>query len=143
MRTQLLLTLALGLSGGAVAQSPTVGATDAPDTLNLACEGDWYKGGSGTGGFARMYVKIDGAGGVVQMPEPLSAPSRQKRDGWDPLQDVVVGETAITAKVRVNMLAHARIEIDRVHGEIDISGPVGVYAGSCKPYDPDVVRRAF
>ena len=144
MRRYLLAAMTLGFCSAAIAQ-PSDATAGASSALNLSCEGEWWKSGGtvGRSGDGRVRLKLDGAQGTVQLPEALSAPSRNSVDGWIPLQDLVIADEQITAKIRFNMIASARIEIDRTNGVLNFSGSPGNFEGDCRPYDPAVLERAF
>ena len=142
MRLYLAATLVC-LSASVLAQSPADDLA-APFALNLACEGGGLTAGS-TGYTGYVYLKISGDGGSVQLPSAILPQFVNGRgDNWFPIHDVVVGQDEITAKSKFHRLSYTNhLVIDRVHGEIRITGGGGSYRGACESYDPENIQRAF
>lgn len=86
---------------------------------------------------------IDGAEGQVRMPRSMVPPLHGGSGGWFKIKSLRVTENEITGSVGVNFANRPKIRIDRITGNISISGKVGDYSGRCSKYDPATVQRAF
>jgi len=85
---------------------------------------------------------VDGAG-KIRMPRTMLPTIRGGKDGWFEIEKVKVGEKEITGNAAVSFLNSPKVRIDRVTGNISISGKSGSFAATCRPYDPATVQRAF
>ena len=86
---------------------------------------------------------IDGAEGRIRMPRTMLPAVRGGENGWFRIKNVEITDTEITGSVAVNPINNPKLRIDRLTGNISLSGKAGDYAGSCQPYDPETAERAF
>lgn len=86
---------------------------------------------------------IDGGEGRIRMPRAMLPPIRGGEDGWFKVKSIEITDNEITASVAVNLINNPKLRIDRITGNISISGKAGDYSGRCQRYDPDTVQRAF
>ncbi|MDR7193253.1 hypothetical protein [Luteimonas terrae] len=112
-----------------------------PFALNLACEGSGLRSDH-VGYNAHLYVHINEGGAEIQIPRQMVGGFNPVAT-WVPLRDVKVDRSEISAGYRLGLWGSTRVRIDRVHGEIRVSGPGGTFDGDCSPYDPSAVENAF
>ncbi len=129
-------------------------AADHAENVSIACEG--VTNSSETVGFNENYMPLSAptssAAAVVFMLNGSEAKIRlsstlwqSNGDGWFPVSDVEISETAIKGRVTLSQLTKPRLRIDRISGSIDLSsssliGTSFSFSGSCVPLD---TRRKF
>lgn len=74
----------------------------------------------------------------IRMPRTMLPPIRGGKDGWFKLKDVVADARSIRASASVNFMNNPKVHIDRVTGNISISGKAGDYSGQCQVIDATV-----
>lgn len=138
---------------GLTSQSFAQASEMPPATLSLACGGTIIGessqnvgGGSAPGVFipsttvvtqqqraARVLVEITGSEGRIHLSRPfIPLMHGGGAEDWWPLYDVRIGDEGITARFRLNALDKPRIVIDRMSGDIQISGLNRVFSGNCE-----------
>ena len=143
--------LALTCVGGGTANKPTFG------TLNSYSSGSGMIGttpvtGSGTTtttvtgmrqqGFAdQVDVSLFAGDDRIRLPRTMLPGLRGGKDGWFKLKNVVADGRSIRAKAAVNFMNSPNVIIDRVTGNISISGKSGDYSGQCLAVDENAVAR--
>jgi hypothetical protein len=115
---------------GVVAGSKTVGATN---------EG-WLS--APTSNPAAVVFTLSGGEARIRLSSILW---RSDGDGWFPVSDLEVSESAIKGRVTLSPLTKPRLRIDRISGNIDLShspliGAPFSFSGACVPLD---MRRKF
>jgi hypothetical protein len=165
--TVLAVALAIGIAALSVGVSAAQDAPPAaPAALDLVCDGmgtiqesrsttaDVYtsQGGSAfgsatTSGKARIPAQVQfemkGQSGRIHFPKSLvPAINGGGVDGWWPVTDLVIGDTEITGRFRLNFLNKPSIRIDRVNGSVEIQGFARLgFEGKCAREDR--TQRAF
>lgn len=91
----------------------------------------------------QVNVMIDGVEGQVRMPRSMLPPIHGGNDGWFKIKSMRLTENEITGSAGVNFANSPKIRIDRITGNISMSGKAGDYSGRCTRYDPATVQRAF
>lgn len=91
----------------------------------------------------QVNLTIDGAEGRIRMPRTMLPPIRGGENGWFKIKNIEITDIEITGSVAVNFMNNPRLRIDRLTGNISLSGKAGDYSGSCTPYDPETAERAF
>lgn len=86
---------------------------------------------------------VEGAEGQVRMPRSMLPPIRGGQDGWFQIKSIRITDNEITGSVGVNPFNNPKLRIDRITGNISLSGKAGDYSGRCSKYDPSTVQRAF
>ena len=86
---------------------------------------------------------IEGGAGKIRMPRVMLPPFHGGDGGWFDIKSVKISDTEITGKVGINFMNSPTLRIDRLTGNISISGKSGDYAGRCQKYDPATSQRAF
>lgn len=138
---------------------------DEPYQLRLDCIGDaTYQtqerstgfvssgGDSGFGAFnsnrrvtteEEFKIEIEGGEGRIRYPR-IMLPSMSRSDdaGWFDFTELEVGEREISARMRFNFVAGARVTIDRASGALNISYIGGGVTGECDvaPEEPEDLR---
>lgn len=87
----------------------------------------------------RLLVEISDAGGRIRPPKVILPPLRGKGagDGWWKIEDLVVGETEITGKFRLNVMNNPTVRIDRTTGSIEVHGySYTRFVGTCEIANP-------
>lgn len=74
----------------------------------------------------------------IRLPRTMLPPLRGGKDGWFKLKDVVADARSIRASASVNFINSPKVHIDRVTGNISISGKAGDYSGQCQVIDASV-----
>ena len=74
----------------------------------------------------------------IRMPRTMLPPLRGGKDGWFKLKNVVADARTIRASASVNFVNSPKVYIDRVTGNISISGKAGDYSGQCQVIDVSV-----
>jgi len=88
-------------------------------------------------------VRIAVGTAKIRLPKDLlPALTSVKDDGWSNINDVQINDREITGKLSFNFMNKPKLRIDRVSGEIFITGSGGSFRGTCKKYDPDA-EKAF
>jgi len=96
-------------------------------------------------GFADQ-VKVElpeGGEGRIRIPRVMLPPIRGGKDGWFTINDLVMTDKEIRGSVRINPTRSPKIRIDRITGNLNISGKVGTSNGDCQPFDPKTAERKF
>jgi hypothetical protein len=86
---------------------------------------------------------IEADKGKLRMPRVMLPALRGGDEGWFEIRSIEVGEDEITGSVAVNFINHPKLRLDRLTGNISISGRSGNYSGTCQKYDPEAVERRF
>ncbi len=73
----------------------------------------------------------DGAARVHLPPALVTAVHSGDADGWWPVTDLRVGEDAISGRLRINVVNKPSFRIDRVNGDIELSGLMP-FRGQCE-----------
>ena len=119
--------------------SPTI-------TTTYSQSGTSYSGGSETvvkGMTDTLALKVVTDGGEARLPQIIRPPFGSNRDGWYSLKKVLWADNEITARVRYNGIASAKLRLDRITGMVTVDGSAGRFSGTCAPYDPATVNRKF
>jgi len=145
------------------AQGPAEGA--APFQLRLVCEGVQSEApgermsaremqahreagppalvGASTEVKRRVEVAITGASGRIRLPRGMVPNLSSKTpDGWLPVSDLSVGEEEITGRFSLNMMNHPTLVIDRVSGELTLTGMTR-FRGACEKAADRPIERKF
>lgn len=78
-------------------------------------------------------VELREDGGRIQVPAAMLPPElRGGEDGWYELRDFSRSDIAYRARVRVNFINSAKVEIDRVSGALRIDGGQSGFTGMCR-----------
>lgn len=77
----------------------------------------------------------------IRMPRTMLPPIRGGKNGWFKLKNVVADARSIKAKAAVNFANNPNVHIDRVTGNISISGKAGDFAGQCELVDPNAPAK--
>lgn len=89
---------------------------------------------------ATINVSIHGDRADIQLPKSLIPPLHgDNRDGWWPINDLIVGHNEIRGQFRLNALNQPRLNINRRSGAITIDGMIK-FSGRC---DADEGHRRF
>jgi hypothetical protein len=94
----------------------------------------------------RIRLEITGGNARIQLPGRILPPIRggASADGWWTITDLVVGETHITGRFRLNVFNKPTLRIDRVSGDIDIQAMMKTgFQGTCAPEDRSPANRKF
>jgi hypothetical protein len=93
----------------------------------------------------RVTVELEGNVGRIQMPNALIPPLNSGgKNGWWPLDRLVVGDAEITGRFTLNFLNKPQVRIDRRTAQISIRGFAGLgFDGDCETFDPDPAARKF
>ncbi len=86
---------------------------------------------------------IENGEGRVRLPRTMLPPVRGGEDGWFKLNDIEMGDAAITASAAVNFINKPKLRVDRHTGVISIDGKAGHYVGQCEKFDPAAQPRRF
>lgn len=81
--------------------------------------------------------------GKIRMPRTMLPRIRGGKDGWFEIENLKVSEKEITGSAAVSFINSPKLRIDRLTGNVSISGKLGSFAATCRPYDPATVQRAF
>jgi hypothetical protein len=153
---------ALAGAWGARAQTTTASA---PFQLRLVCEGVQTEAagerasaqelqahreagppallGPGVEVKRRLEVAIAGASGRIRLPRGMFPNlSAKSPDGWLPVSDLSVGEDEITGRIALNLMNHPTLVIDRVSGEMTLSGMTR-FRGACEKAPDRPIERKF
>lgn len=88
-------------------------------------------------------VRIGVGTARMRVPQQLLPPiNAAKDDGWLDIHDLEITDRDITGYVKFNFANKPKVRIDRMAGEINISGSGGHFDGTCKAVD-DTSERAF
>ena len=89
---------------------------------------------------AAVNVSIHGDAGELRLPKRLIPPMNSGgRDGWWPMEDLIVGHDEIRARFRLNGLNRPTMVINRRNGTMTIDGMIK-FSGRC---DADDGHRKF
>ena len=89
---------------------------------------------------ATLTVSIHDGRGNIQLPKSLIPPLHgDNRDGWWPIDELIVGHDEIRGKFRLNALNQPQLSINRRNGAIAIEGMIK-FNGRC---DADEGHRRF
>lgn len=89
---------------------------------------------------AALNVSIHGDAGDIRLPKRLIPPMNSGgRDGWWPIDDLIVGHDEIRGRFRLNGLNRPTLVINRRSGTMVIDGMIK-FSGRC---DPDDGHRRF
>jgi len=89
---------------------------------------------------AALNVSIHGSAGDIRLPKRLIPPMNSGgRDGWWPIEDLIVGHDEIRGRFRLNGLNRPTVVINRRSGTLTIDGMIK-FSGRC---DPDDGHRRF
>jgi hypothetical protein len=92
----------------------------------------------------QLKLDFDGAGGgEVLFPMTMMPPIHGGKNGALPLREVEFSEGGIIARTTINVFNKPRIVVDRVTGNVTVTGFKLAFQGHCVPYDPQTVQRAF
>lgn len=143
------------LAAGLLVAFPAMAATD------LVCDGhgaltagngkpavalDPAAPGGVTADYAdRVKLHLDEAAGtatlpLIMVPAPL-LPYGHKKSIW-PLAAMQKSEDAIEADITFDLLHRTHLHIDRVTGNLTVSG-YDSFTGVCAPYNPDDIKKLF
>lgn len=87
----------------------------------------------------RLLVEINDEGGRIRPPAVILPPLKGGGlgDGWWKLEKLVVGDTEITGKFKLNVLNNPIVRIDRTTGDIELTGYMYTkFVGRCEVADP-------
>ena len=88
-------------------------------------------------------VEIADGDGRIRVPRSMLPGWRSGGDdGWWELRDLEITDDEITARFRINLFNNPRVRIDRLTGQLAISGRAD-FSGQCDAYDPETVQRRF
>lgn len=134
----------------AAALSAASGANSAWAATDLICSGHGSLGKSGSATGTTDYadqvrIHLDGAASTITLsdimvPSPV-LPYARKKSLW-PLTGVVTGDDRIEADIQFDVIRRAHVAIDRVNGNLTITG-YDSFTGICTPYDPAEVKKLF
>jgi|JI6StandDraft_1071083.scaffolds.fasta_scaffold09300_7 hypothetical protein len=150
----------------AILASTSLAAQDSSERINLVCRGAgaankvtssqayaWDNYGNSASANVvgnrsvpfqdQVNLWIEGDKGSIRMPPTMLPPIRGGKDGWFEIKSIKISDSEITGKVGVNFMNSPKIRIDRMTGNISISGKAGDYVGRCQKYDPATATRAF
>lgn len=89
-------------------------------------------------------VIIEGAGGKVKVPRALqpNLGGPGLGDNWWALRDVSITADRISARWQHNIIEKPKMVIDRRTGDIEVSGLIGSFSGTCEraPDEPETRR---
>lgn len=91
----------------------------------------------------QVNIDILGGEGRVRMPRTMLPLLHGGDGGWFKLKNVKVTDNEITASAAVNPINNPKVRIDRLTGNLSMSGKAGDYNGECQPYDPSTAQRKF
>lgn len=77
----------------------------------------------------------------IRMPRTMLPPLHGGSDGWFKLKNVRVDDRSIKGSAAVNFMNNPKVYIDRVTGEITISGRAGDFTGQCEAVDPQALKK--
>jgi len=64
-------------------------------------------------------------------------------DGWFKIKNLKFSDREITGQAAINFINTPSFRIDRITGEIEISGKSGNFAGQCRKLDPEKDKPQF
>ena len=153
------LVLLLGISAGQPAQAQDSAST--PQQVTLACPGSGtvqasqtaststynnqtkkYESGTATTTARQpfngsVHVELSGQLGRIALPKPMVPLLSSGSDGWFPVGKITSDAKEITGQVTINSLNKPKLHIDRVTGEITISGGFSDFTGKCEAIGKD------
>jgi hypothetical protein len=86
-------------------------------------------------------LRLFGGDDRIRLPRTLLPPIHGGDGGWFKLKSVVADARSIRAKAAVNFMNNPNIFIDRVTGNISISGRAGDYSGNCHIVDENAPTK--
>lgn len=92
----------------------------------------------------RLLVEINDDGARIRPPAVMLPPLKGGGlgEGWWKIEKLVVGETEITGKFKLNVLNNPIVRIDRTTGDIEVTGYMYTrFVGRCAPVT--AAERAF
>lgn len=131
--------------------------------ISLICPGTAEKDGSstttaivgGSVGIATSGTRVDfddsvsfrlneDGTGSARLPKRIQPMYKQGgKDGWFPLVNVKKTDDEITGQVRFHSMYKPRFRLDRITGQIVLTGDLGDFSGQCQAFDPATVQRKF
>jgi hypothetical protein len=91
----------------------------------------------------RIEVAITGSSARIRLPRGMVPNLSSKApDGWLPVSDLSVGEEEITGRFSLNMMNHPTMVIDRVSGELTLTGMTR-FRGTCEKAADRPIERKF
>lgn len=141
----------MAAAGLALAAMLTLAQGDAAPSIRLRCDGrtsllvehDTFRslksgGVSTTTSYGRrrdearvLFEMADGAARLHLPPELVTAVHGGDTDGWWPVSELRIGDDAISGRIRINLVNKPSFRIDRVNGDIELSGLMP-FRGQCE-----------
>lgn len=93
---------------------------------------------------ARIQLELNGSSGRIHLTGPMVPMlNRGGENGWWPMYDVVVSDSQITGRFRLNFLDKPSVRIDRFTGDIEVTERVSGrrFNGTCEV--SDITKRKF
>lgn len=150
-----LFAMSVAISGAAQAESfylTCVGAGSATKqtSSNAFATNNYGQSASGVvtstrdvGFEDQVNIEIVDDVGKIRMPRTMLPRIRGGKDGWFEIENLKVSEKEITGSAAVSFINSPKLRIDRLTGNVSISGKSGSFAATCRSYDPATVQRAF
>jgi len=92
----------------------------------------------------QLKLDFDGAGGgQILFPMTMMPPIHGGKNGLFPLRNAVFSSGEIMARTTINVFNQPRIMIDRITGNVTLTGLKLAFHGHCIPFDPQTTPRAF
>jgi hypothetical protein len=158
-----MVALVLGLSPVGVLAAQTAEAPPAatPQQVILSCQGGGtvqasqsgttstynsktkkYETGTSTSTAKQPFtgivrVEISGDMGRVALPKPMVPVLNSSSEGWFPIGKLASSDKEIAGQVSINALNQPKLRIDRMTGDITISGGFSEFSGKCEAIHAD------
>lgn len=135
-------TLHLVCNGGGAANKPTASNVYTQNSDGHYGSAQVY--GQRSQGFeGQVDVEIEGDTGRIRMPRAMLPPIHGGNGGWFKINNLKVSESQIIGNAGVNFINSPKVRIDRLTGNLTVSGKAGDFNGSCDSYDPTKVQKRF
>lgn len=89
------------------------------------------------------YIDIIPPFARIRPPNAMVPTLSSGDEGWFEIKKLEITETEITGVIRFNILNKPKIRIDRLSGNVEISGPYSEFSGQAKAYDPEKAEKLF